>query len=103
METAVRMISNASGDIELFDLYKNDGSFYHQPYLVFNKAETDSTWDDCEYIHTFFRGLKKNKKEQIKELKEFCKDNKFDYNETFEDLVNIFKTSKKLKFWKQQQ
>ena len=96
--TAVRQISNADGSIYLFDLYNSNGKFSFEPCLVFEKAEFDSCWDNEDYIFNFFRRLKKNKKKEIKELKNFCKENNFDYQQTFTDLIDIYKTAKKLKF-----
>lgn len=98
--TAVRQVSNASGEICLFDLYQDDGSFSFKPCLVFNKAKVDSCWDKSDYVFNFFHRLKKNKKEQIKELKNFCDENEFDFEQTRIDLIDIYKTSKKLKLWK---
>lgn len=100
METVVRQISNSSGSIELFDLYNNDGSFNYQPCLNFVNAEFDGCWDNSDYVLTFFRGLKKNKKKEKKELKDFCEQNKLDYKSTKKELLRIYKTSKYLKFFK---
>lgn len=100
METAVRQISNPNGSIELFDLYNNDGSFNYQPCLCFVNAEFDGCWDNSEWVLKFFRGLKKNKKEEKQELKTFCKDSKLDYKETKKQLLRIYKTSQYLNFWK---
>lgn len=97
--TAVRQVSNASGEIYLFDLYQEDGSFSFEPCLVFNKAKVDSCWDNSDYVFNFFRRLKKNKKEQIKELKNFCDENEFNFEQTRIDLIDIYKTAKQLKFY----
>jgi hypothetical protein len=59
--TAVRQISNASGEISLFDLYKNKKGFYNEPCLSFEKVE-GGCWDNSEYVLDFLRRLKKNKK-----------------------------------------
>ena len=98
--TAVREVSNADRSVYLFDLYNNDGDFYYEPCLVFEYAKTDSCWDNSDYVYNFLRRLNKNKKDSLKELKKFCNKNNFDFEEKREDLVNIYKTAKKLKFWK---
>ena len=98
--TAVREVSNADRSVYLFDLYNNDGGFYYEPCLVFEYAKTDSCWDNSDYVHNFLRRLSKNKKDSLKELKKFCNKNGFDFEEKREDLVNIYETAKKLKFWK---
>lgn len=100
METAVRQVSNADGSIYIFDLYKNDGSFSYEPVLVFEGAKYDSTWDNSDYVVNFLRGLKKGKKKQRQELKEFCKENNFDFGRTRATLEDIYKTAKKLQFFK---
>lgn len=99
--TSSRNISNAQGDIYLFDLYKNDGTFQCEPCLVFEKANFNSVWDNNIYLLNFFRLLKKKKKEEIQELKLHCKENNLNYRETKKTLLSIYKTSKKLDFWKQ--
>jgi len=98
--TSTRNISNAQGDIYLFDLYKDDGSFRYEPCLVFEKAQFESVWDSEDFLLNFFCRLKKNKKTEIKELKLHCKENNLDYKETKRTLLDIYRTSKKLKFWK---
>ena len=60
--TSTRNISNAQGDIYLFDLYKDDGSFRYEPCLVFEKAQFNSCWDNKNYLFNFFCRLKKKKK-----------------------------------------
>ena len=97
--TAVRQISNVSGEIYLFDLYKNKDEFYHQPCLVFEKAEYEGCWDYPEYVFDFLRRLKKNKKSAVKELKQFCEENDINFENTKEDLLDIFSDSVKLNFW----
>jgi hypothetical protein len=97
METAIRQISNIDGSIYLFDLYKYNGEFSFEPCLVFEKAKTESCWDNEDYVFKFFRRLKKNKKT---ELEQFCIDNDFNYDTTKKELLAIFKTSKYLNFWK---
>jgi hypothetical protein len=101
METAVRQISNADGSIYLFDLYNDDGSFQYKPCLVFNEAKSESCWDNEEYVLNFFIRLKKNKEEQNKELKLFCEEQRFNFEHVKQDLLDIFKTSKKLNFWEE--
>jgi hypothetical protein len=98
--TAVRQISNASGSIYLFDLYKNKNQFYHEPCLVFEKVEHEGCWDNSDYVYNFLRRLKEDKKDSLKELKKFCEKSDLNFNNTKQDLVDIYKTSKKLKFWK---
>ena len=94
--TAVRQISNVSGEIYLFDLYKNKDEFYHQPCLVFEDIDV---WDNSEYVFDFLRRLKKNKKSAVKELKQFCEENDINFENTKEDLLDIFSDSVKLNFW----
>ena len=94
--TAVRQISNASGEIYLFDLYKNKNEFYHQPCLVFEDIDVG---DNSEYVFDFLRRLKKNKKSAVKELKQFCEYNSLSFEDTKEDLLDIFSDSVKLNFW----
>lgn len=98
--TAVRQISNASGEIYLFDLYKNKDEFYNQPCLVFEKAKSETIWDNPEYVFNFLRRLKKNKKSAKMELKEFCEHNSLSFEDTKEDLLDIFSDSETLRFWK---
>lgn len=98
--TSTRNISNAQGDIYLFDLYKDDGSFRYEPCLVFEKAQFNSCWDNKNYLFNFFCRLKKKKKAEIEELKLHCKENNLNYKETKRTLLDIFKTSKQLRFWK---
>lgn len=100
METAVRQISNRQGGIYLFDLYNDDGTFQYEPCLVFENAGHENCLDNTDWLLIFFRGLKKNKKTAKKELKTFCKDNNLDFEETSDTLLSIYKTSKKLNFWK---
>ena len=98
--TSTRNISNAQGDIYLFDLYKDDGSFRYEPCLVFEKAQFNSCWDNKNYLFNFFCRLKKKKKAEIEELKLHCKKNSLNYKETKRTLLDIFKASKQLRFWK---
>ena len=94
--TATREISNGSGEIYLFDLYKNKNEFYHQPCLVFEDIDV---WDNSEYVFDFLRRLKKNKKSAVKELKQFCEEKDINFENTKEDLLDIFSDSVKLNFW----
>lgn len=99
--TCYRAIENADGSIQLHDLYNSDYSCSLKPCLTFVKATgDDKCWDNEDYLLDFFRGVKRNKKKWIKELKNFCKDNNYDYQSTLEDLLDIYKSSKQLKFWK---
>lgn len=100
METSYRAITNANGDIELSDLYKNDGTFYYEPALNFKNAKTDNFWDNHLFLLKLLRGLKHNKKKYENELKKYCKENGFDYSSTRSDLKSIYKTSKHLNFFK---
>lgn len=101
MVTTSRQIEDAYGKIILFDLWSDTKKEWcFEPVLSFEGVEFDSVWDNDEYVFHFFCGLKKNKKEQIKELKKFCKENNIDYTYTQETLIEIFKTSKKLGWWK---
>ena len=96
----MRSISNVNGSTELFDLYKDDGSFSYQPCLVFVGAQFESCWDNSEFVLKFFRRLKKRKKKEKEELREFCAKNKLDYISTKKDLIRIYKTAKYLNFFK---
>lgn len=98
MATNYIAIENADGSIQLYDLYSNYSHEY-TPCLEFNNATSERTWDNHEYLFKFFRGIKKNKKEYCKDLKEFCEENKLDYQQTLKDLLDIYHDSKKLNFW----
>ncbi len=93
-------VENAIGDIQLHDLYMEDLSHHKQPCLSFKNAKFEGTWDNSIYVLKFFRGIKKNKKKYLKQLKEFCKNNDLNYQETLIDLLDIYKDSKKLNFFK---
>ena len=97
MITVVRQITNETGSILLWDLYSTSkGEYYFEPCLEFK----DDLWNNSEYLLDFLRGLKKNKKEQLKELKEYCKEYNLNYESTREDLLDIYKASKELKWWR---
>ena len=101
MATTFRAIENADGSIQLHDLYNEaTGKYYKEPTLTFIKADEENCWDNEDYVLNFFRGLKKNKKAQNKELKNFCKVNNLNLEETKEDLLDIYQQSKQSKFWK---
>lgn len=101
MIVSFKSIENNDGSIKLNDLYKEDFTNYRTPFIEFTKADGDDRcWDNSDYLLDFFRGLKKNKKKQIKELKKFCKQYNYEYEFTLEDLLEIYSISKKLKFWK---
>jgi len=97
--TCYRAVENQDGTIQLHDLYIDDGAHYNKPCLVFTKSEFEGTWDDENYLIKFFRGIKKNKKKYIKELKQFCKSEDFNYGITLRELLDIYSDSKKLNFW----
>jgi len=98
MATSTRQISNDYGTIVLFDLLNESTlEYYQNPYLEFVGFDC---WDNSDYVLNFFRGLKNKKKKQIKELKEFCEVNKLLYSAVKKDLLDIYKQSKKEKFWK---
>lgn len=95
-----RSIENSDNSISLHDLYKEDFTPFQTPFLEFPNAEgDDKCWDNDEYLIKFFRGIKKSKKKYIKELQKFCEENGYDYQSTLEDLLDIYHSSKKLKFW----
>lgn len=97
-----RSIENNDSSIKLTDLYRDDYTTYKTPFLEFINAEYDDRcWDNDEYLIKFFRGIKNNKKKHIRELQHFCVKNKLDYTETLYDLLEIYKLSKKLIFWKE--
>ena len=98
MTTTSRQIEDDYGQITLSDIWSNkEKDWCFEPCLNFEGIEF---WDNSEYVFKFFCGLKKNKKEQIKELKEFCRENKLLYSTVRDILLEIFKTSKKLGWWK---
>lgn len=98
MATVSRQIEDDYGKIRLFDIwFKTKKDWYFEPVLDFEGIEC---WDNSDYVFKFFCGLKKNRKKQIKELKEFCTENKLLYPTTRDILLDIFKTSKKLNWWK---
>jgi hypothetical protein len=98
--TCFRAIENAQGDIQLHDLYLDDGSHHNQPCLSFKNVEFEGMWDNSDFLLKFFRGIKKYKKKSLKVLKIFCKENKLDYESTLKDLLDIYADAKKLKFFK---
>lgn len=98
--TAVREISNPDKSVYLFDLYNNDGTFNYKPCLVFENVRFNDTWDNETYLLAFFRAIKKNKKKQIKELRIFCRENNLNFDKVITDLLDIYRDSKRLKFWK---
>ena len=101
MATSSRQISNDYGTTLLWDLLNETTLEYRQePCLEFVGVDFDNCWDNSDYVFEFFCGLKKKKKSHIKELKEFCKQNKLLYPTVKNDLLDIFKQSKKQKFWK---
>ncbi len=103
MATSTRQISNDYGTIVLWDLINESTLEYRQePCLEFRDVSFDSLWDNSNYLLNFFRGLKNKKKKQIKELKEFCEVNKLLYPTVKKDLLDIYKQSKKEKFWRKE-
>ena len=101
MALIYKVIANDEDTITLTDLYNEDtGKFYKEPAINFINAEEDRYWDNETYVLNLLQGLKKGKKKAEKEVKEFCKKNGFDYEETRSDLLDIFRQSKKLKYWK---
>jgi len=100
METSYRAITNADGNIELSDLYKDNGSFYCEPSLHFKGVLTEGFWDNVAWIKKLFKDLKARKKsEQVKDLKQFCKENNLVFKEIKSELRSIYKTSVHLNFW----
>lgn len=96
-----KTIENSDGSISLCDLYKEDFTPFYTPFLEFkNVNDEDSCWDNDNYLIEFFRGIKKNKKKWIKELQKFCKKYDLNYQSTLEDLLDIYRSSKKLNFWR---
>lgn len=103
MDTTVyRAIENPEGTIQLSDLWSDSkGKWYKEPALHFKEADNDMAfWDNHLYVYKFLRGLKKGKMKAEEELRTFCNENNLLYNETKQSLIEIYKTSKKLKFWK---
>lgn len=101
MATVYRVIANDDDSIVLSDLYNEDeGKYYREPALHFKDAKEEQYWDNDYYVLKFLRSLKKDKKEGKKILKDFCKLNDFDYETKRESLLEIFRMSKKLKYWK---
>lgn len=99
--TAYRKVANDEGTVYLFDLYKFDGDgFFQEPSLVFEVDNKEVCWDNNKWLLKFFKALKKNKKWARKELKEHCQEEDLTYESTMEDLLDIFSTAKKLKFFK---
>lgn len=101
MVTTFRVIENANGSIQLHDLYnETTGKYYKEPALNFVNVDYEGFWDNTTYVLNFLRGLKKEKKKQRKELKTFCENNSLNFEETRTDLIDIYKQSRKLKYWK---
>ena len=96
-----RAIQNESGSIELSDLFnEREGKYYKEPALHFKKAKYESFWDNSDYVYKFLKSLSKGKKLQISELKKYCKDNDYDFEQTREELIEMFNQTKKFKWWK---
>ena len=91
-------IENSDGSIQLSDLMRPDGTLYNDASLHFKELE-NQFWDDSEYVSKFLRGLKNNKKKQNAELKEFCIENKMDFTITKENLIDIYKQAKRLRWF----
>lgn len=94
--TVVKEIGNADGSIVLTILLnEKTGEVKYTPWLEFNKVK--ETWDNEKFLIRFFKKLKKGK---TNTLKTFCYENELDFNSTLEDLLEIYKISKDLNFWK---
>ncbi len=86
-------IENDEGNIQLSDLSNYRG----EPMLHF-KGITGGFWDNSDYLKRMFKKLEKDGKHN--QLKDFCLDNNLNFKEVVRDLLEIYKESKKLKFWK---
>lgn len=102
MDTTVyRAIESPDGTIQLSDLWsESKGKWYKEPALHFKEARLLNFWDNHLYVKKFLKDLKKGKKSTETELRIFCNDSNLSYDTTKNILIDIYKTSKKLKFWK---
>ena len=101
MGTMFRAIQNDFDTIEISDLFnEKEGKYYKEPALHFKKAKHGTFWDNSDYVYEFLKSLSKGKKLQISELKEYCKDNNYNFEQTKEELIEMFKQTKKHKWWK---
>ena len=91
--TAIRR-ENSEDTISLTDLVVK-GKPNKSPWLTFK----DLTWDNPDYIKNFLRGIKKDKRQAVLELRKICKEKGFDYDLARLELLSIYKESKKLKLW----
>lgn len=97
--TVYRAIENSSGSIELSDIRFRD-EWMRTPALHFKDVK-GGFWDNDTYLLKLFRALKKNKQtNKVKELEQFCLENKMNFKEVSEELIDIFEESVELKFWK---
>lgn len=96
--TTYRAIENPSGNIQLSDLrFKKE--WMCTPALHFKDVK-GGFWDNGIYLLKLFRALKKNKQtKKVKELEQFCLENKMNFKEVSEELIDIFDESVELKFW----
>jgi len=98
--TVYRAIENSNGSIQLSDI-RVRGEWCKEPALHFKEVEKEAYWDNTEYVLSLFRAIKNKKQtKEVKELEKFCLDNKMDFKTTCEELLDIYLSSKKLKFWK---
>lgn len=91
-------IENGKADIELTDLFKDDGTLWKSPSL----SIYGEYWDSDEYLKALFEALKDRDRDapHYQDLKDFCKDKEQDFKQTKKELKTIYKESKKLGFWK---
>ena len=88
--------------VHLWDLInENTGLYYETPSLEFVRGSKKELWDNSNFVYALFKNLKKgNKSSHVKELKKYCKEENFNYADIEEELLEIYKISKNLGWWK---
>jgi hypothetical protein len=98
--TCTREIGTPERDIYMFDTYREDGSFYYEPCLCFDRAKQNRIWDNSEHVLDLIKRLKSKEELAVSEVKSFCDQNNLDYKTTRRNILDIYKRSKQLGFWK---
>jgi len=104
------VIKSILSDGEVFELsiQKHKGKWDKKPMLSVYPYHPELQhenyaycWDNADYLIELYRDLKKKKKnDRTYEFKDFCKKHSLDYKRTRKELLDIFKQSKREKFWK---
>lgn len=103
MATNYLRIESEDGKIVLSCLFDHKTNLVKDCIMLyFEGAEFENCWDSKPYIYSLFRAisggdkLQETKKQQ---LKDFCKQNNFNYKEVKKDLIDLYENAKKFGLW----